>query len=73
MGSGIVDQNTSEANPNSLPSHLGGHLNKTHNDRGTLMFLIQEYGIKSFLDIGCGPGGMVALAGMRGLEAVEVS
>mgnify|MGYP003347574177 FL=1 len=72
MGSGIVDQNTSEANPNSLPSHLGGHLNKTHNDRGTLTFLINEYKIKSFLDIGCGPGGMVALANMRGLDSVGI-
>ena len=72
MGSGIVDQNTSEVNPNSLPSHLGGHLNKTHNDRGTLTFLINEYKIKSFLDIGCGPGGMVALATMRGLDAVGI-
>ena len=72
MGSGTVDQNTSQANQDSLPSHLGGHLNKTHNDRGTLAFLISEYGIKSFLDVGCGPGGMVALAGMRGLEAVGI-
>jgi SAM-dependent methyltransferase len=72
MGSGIVDQNTSEVNQDSLPSHLGGHLNKTHNDRGTLTFLINEYNIKSMLDIGCGPGGMVALAQMRGLEAVGI-
>lgn len=72
MGSGIVDQNTSEVNQDSLPSHLGGHLNKTHNDRGTLAFLISEYGIKSFLDVGCGPGGMVALAGMRGLDAMGI-
>jgi len=72
MGSGIVDQNTSEANQDSLPSHLGGHLNKTHNDRGTLSFLISEYGIKSFLDVGCGPGGMVALAGMRELDAMGI-
>ena len=72
MGSGIVDQNTSQVNQDSLPSHLGGHLNKTHNDRGTLTFLINEFKIKSFLDIGCGPGGMVSLAGMRGLEAVGI-
>ena len=72
MESGTVDQNTSQANLDSLPSHLGGHLNKTHNDRGTLNFLIREFGIKSFLDIGCGPGGMVALAGMRGMKAVGI-
>lgn len=72
MVSGSEAQNTSETNQDSLPSHLGGHLNKTHNDRGTLTFLINEYKIKSFLDIGCGPGGMVSLAGMRGLEAVGI-
>lgn len=37
-----------------------------------MSFLIKEYNIKSFLDIGCGPGGMVALAQMRGLEAVGI-
>ena len=37
-----------------------------------MAFLISEYNVKSFLDIGCGPGGMVALAGMRGLEAVGI-
>jgi len=72
MGSGIVDQNTSEANQDSLPSHLGGHLNKTHNDRGALTYCINQFKIKSFLDVGCGPGGMVALASMRGLEAVGI-
>jgi SAM-dependent methyltransferase len=72
MASGTEAQNTSEVNQDSLPSHLGGHLNKTHNDRGTLSFLISEFGIKSFLDIGCGPGGMVALAQMRGLEALGI-
>jgi len=72
MENGTEAQNTSQANRDTLPDHLGGHLNKTHNDRGTLLFLIREYGIKSFLDIGCGPGGMVSLAGMRGLEAVGI-
>lgn len=37
-----------------------------------MTFLINEYKIKSFLDIGCGPGGMVSLASMRGLEAVGI-
>lgn len=70
--SGIEAQNTSQANQDSLPSHLGGHLNKTHNDRGTLTFLINEYNIKSFLDIGCGPGGMVQLAKWRGLDSLGI-
>jgi SAM-dependent methyltransferase len=72
MASGIEAQNTLEANPDSLPSHLGGHMDRTHNDRGTLTFLINQYNIKTFLDIGCGPGGMVELAQMRGLDAVGV-
>jgi hypothetical protein len=37
-----------------------------------LAFLVSEYGIKSFLDVGCGPGGMVALASMRGLDAMGI-
>ena len=37
-----------------------------------MAFLVSEYNVKSFLDIGCGPGGMVALAGMRGLNAVGI-
>jgi SAM-dependent methyltransferase len=72
MENGEEAQNTSQANHDILPDHLGGHLNKTHNDRGTLLFLVREYGIKSFLDIGCGTGGMVNLAEMRGLEAVGI-
>ena len=37
-----------------LPDHLGGHLNKTHTDRGTLLYLKNKYNIKSMIDIGCG-------------------
>lgn len=72
MESGTVDQNTSQVKVDSLPSHLGGHLNKTHNDRGTLLHLIDTYKIKSFLDIGCGPGGMVRIAKMRGLDSLGI-
>jgi len=72
MESGTVDQNTSQANQDSLPSHLGGHLNKTHTDRGTLLYLMEKYNIKSFLDIGCGPGGMVQIANWRGLDALGI-
>lgn len=52
-----------------LPDHLGGHLNKTHMDRGTFLYLLSKYKITSFLDIGCGTGEMVELAGLRGCEA----
>jgi hypothetical protein len=56
----------------TLPEHLGGHLNKTHIDEGTLDFIIKIYNIKSFLDVGCGPGGMVELAHQKGLNALGV-
>tara|TARA_A100001011_G_C14144367_1_gene771172 strand:+ start:39 stop:788 length:750 start_codon:yes stop_codon:yes gene_type:complete len=54
-------------------SHLGGHINKTNLEFGVLNYLKNKYNIKSFLDIGCGTGGMVKLANdnnilSRGLE-----
>jgi len=55
-----------------LPEHLGGHLNKTHVDLGTLNYIINNYNIKSFLDVGCGPGGMVELAWSKGLDALGI-
>lgn len=55
-----------------LPTHLGGHLNKTHTDENTLSFLIEKFKIESFLDVGCGPGGMVELATKKGLDSLGV-
>ena len=52
-----------------LPSHLGGHKNKTHLDEGTIDYLIKKFKPKTFLDIGCGPGGMVSVASNKGLKA----
>lgn len=54
------------------PKHLGGHMNITHIDVGTLDFIVQKYNIKSFVDIGCGPMGMVHTAQARGLEVVGI-
>lgn len=45
-----------------LPEHLGGHAGITNTDLGALTWLQNTYNIKSFLDIGCGPGGMVEMA-----------
>jgi SAM-dependent methyltransferase len=56
----------------NLPEHLGGHLNKTHVDEGSLNWIIKEFSIKSFLDVGCGPGGMVNLAKKKSLKALGV-
>lgn len=55
-----------------LPRHLGGHLNRTHLDEGALDWAIKTFGVRSFLDIGCGPGGMVELALEKNLEALGI-
>jgi cyclopropane fatty-acyl-phospholipid synthase-like methyltransferase len=57
---------------NKIPQHLGGHLNRTHIDEGSLTWAIETFKIESFLDIGCGPGGMVELAATKGLDAIGV-
>lgn len=44
----------------------------THIDEGSLDYLIQKFRATSFLDIGCGPGGMVTLAKERGLDALGI-
>ena len=55
----------------TLEPHLGGHQGKTHIDEGALQWLV-NLGIKSFIDIGCGPGGMVELANNKGLRTIGV-
>src|SRR3989344_220117 len=56
-----------------MESHLGGHKEKTHLDQGLLMYLKKKYNMTSFLDIGCGTGGMVQLADKLGFfsEGIE--
>jgi hypothetical protein len=49
--------------------HLGGHENLTQFDEGAFDWLQDYTGARSFIDIGCGPGGMAAYALMRGLAA----
>lgn len=51
-----------------LEEHLGGHLGRTHLDHGALDWLIAKFNARSYLDIGCGPGGMVELAEQKGLQ-----
>lgn len=53
----------------NLPEHLGGHLGKTHNDRGVLEYFINNFKIKTMLDVGCGPGGQVLEALDLGVQA----
>jgi cyclopropane fatty-acyl-phospholipid synthase-like methyltransferase len=55
-----------------LPNHLGGHQGRTHVDYGTLEYLKKEFSIKTMLDIGCGPAGMVKLARETNIEAYGI-
>lgn len=56
----------------TLPDHLGGHKNRTHLDHGVLDFMIKNFNVKTMLDIGCGPGGMVSLAREKGIDAYGI-
>jgi hypothetical protein len=55
-----------------VPPHLGGHEDITQLDEGALDYLIERYGAKTMVDVGCGPGGMLQYARLRGLVAVGV-
>lgn len=48
--------------------HLGGHCNVTHVDAGALELLKNQLGIRSVLDVGCGPGGMSGVCQSIGLS-----
>lgn len=48
---------------------VASHHNITHIDEGALDWLIMTYKPYTFLDIGCGPMGMVELALSKGLDA----
>jgi len=54
-----------------LPEHLGGHSGKTHIDKGALGWFT-EMGFSSFLDVGCGPGGMVHQAEIQGFDSFGI-
>lgn len=56
----------------TLPAHLGGHFGNTNVDAATLRYLVERFGVQSFLDVGCGPGGMLDEARALGLHAVGV-
>jgi len=56
----------------NLEEHLGGHANKTNVDYGALNWAMSTFNPKTFLDIGCGPGGMVDLANSYGLESFGI-
>ena len=54
-----------------LEEHLGGHNGLTHLDPGALSWF-KSLGFKKFLDIGCGPGGMVELAENMGFDSYGI-
>lgn len=49
--------------------HNRSHCNRTHVDEGVLRVLYGDFGCRSLLDVGCGPGGQVALAQSCGISA----
>lgn len=51
------------------PAHLGGHLGTTWIDVPVLEYLIDRYNVRRMIDVGCGPGGMIDIARMRGVQA----
>lgn len=55
--------------PTLYNGYLGGHNWITHTDEGVLKFMINEYQIKTMLDVGCGPGDQVKIAKSLGLDA----
>lgn len=55
-----------------MSKHLGGHCNITHIDQGAIDWAISEFNVKSMLDVGCGPGGMVEAAHKSGLDAFGI-
>lgn len=51
------------------PAHLGGHFNTTNTDALVLDYLVARYGVRSLVDVGCGPGGVLDQCEQRGVEA----
>jgi len=52
-----------------MKNHLGGHGNICHTDEGILDYFIENHGVRSFIDIGCGTGEMALMAYEKGLRA----
>jgi hypothetical protein len=61
------EQSLPEDNPT-----LGGHENLTQFDEGAFDYLATHFQVKSMVDIGCGPPGMVYYALSKGIRAVGI-
>ena len=55
-----------------IPKHLGGHEGVTHTDLDNLLYFKNVLNVKTMIDIGCGPGGMVKLANNSGIDCLGV-
>jgi len=64
--------NTSARPAPATPPHLGGHRYVTHVDGGVLEYLRVHLPVRTLLDVGCGPGGMVQLAVGQGIDAIGI-
>lgn len=58
--------------PTLYKGYLGGHDWVTHVDEGALKYVKENLGVKTMLDVGCGPGGQVKTAISLGIEAEGV-
>jgi len=54
-----------------LPNHLGGHFGYTNMDEGAIKYL-NNIGMKTLLDIGCGPGGISKFAKSIGIDSISI-
>jgi cyclopropane fatty-acyl-phospholipid synthase-like methyltransferase len=58
-------------NETNLPNHLGGHCGITHVDNAILEYF-KNQNCKTYLDIGCGPGGMLDAALELGFDVTGI-
>lgn len=58
--------------PTLYKGYLGGHDWVTHVDEGALKYVKENLGVKTMLDVGCGPGGQVKTAISLGIDAEGV-
>ena len=48
------------------------HLGITHIDEGALRYMVEQFGVRTMVDVGCGPGEQVFLARRLGLQALGI-
>ena len=53
-------------------AHLGGHEALNQFDEGAFDYLAARFGVRTMIDVGCGPPGMVYYAAQKGVKAVGV-